>query len=382
MKSHAATTRRVRYYLVLLAASTVLFNAMELLHHGIRPSALLIVKNPHGGDAASTAATTTNLGNSRLLAALNATIDAPNAARPHNHSSLIIPDDHQKADIVIFVHLYKTGGVHVRKFAESLKKKDNLMFTRLSRAEKLESYFSHLTNWLHNTSLPSYYQKNDNVVKTQFVELHPERVDQRFGLEQYFLPLQRLRQQVEAQPSPRRIFTFALVREPIDFYRSYFAFFHNHKCVFAWCAPPDERYQNMTARGLLAVAKPNHQTALLAGTDLKDIDDDDEKEEDLDMFNVFLNRLRETFDWIGTTEQLSTTTIPLLSNIMTNGTKLPNEPISHVGTVPKVNLSSFDDDDDDNRRHSTILDKLRKISQLDHMLYEWVQRTYQLSEDF
>lgn len=191
--------------------------------------------------------------------------------------------------------------------------------------------------------------------KTLFLEFHPDRLHTRLGLKQYFHHMRRIRE--VAKELNLHIFSFSLVREPMEFFRSYFAFFHSIRCVEAWCAHPAERFQNLTDENLIKVAKSNHQTTLLAG----DFNVGD--------FEVFLKQLEETFDWIGTTKDLSTKTLPLLSKIMTGTARIPKESVANVAPRDKVPFAN-----------ETVLSILRDRSKRDQLLYEWVQRTYTLPE--
>lgn len=254
-----------------------------------------------------------------------------------------------KVNVIIFMHLYKTGGTTVRRYLRNLKLGNTT--TRLLEYSRVE-----------DSNVTDIFQRAEHRIRkrpdwrTLFLEIHPDRLHKRIGLKQYFEEMQRLRKVAAAHN--RSIFTFSLVREPIDFYRSYFSFFHSEKCVQGWCAHPQERFNNLTEENMLKVAKPNHQSMLLAGDSAYGQD-----------FDLFLSQLEETFDWIGTTEQLSITTMPLLSKIMTNGALLPEEDTANTGARRKVPMSN-----------QTALSILQDRSKWDRLLYEWVQKTYSFPE--
>lgn len=212
---------------------------------------------------------------------------------------------------------------------------------------------------------------------TLFVEIHPCKLDIRFGVKQYYDRMQRLRQ--AAAQRHRRLFSFTLVRKPLDFYRSYFAYFHAATCTDPWCAAPQERFANLTEENMVKVARPNHQSALLWGADRLP-PGASRYNHNQQQVDTLLERLQATFDWIGTTEELSTATIPLLSKLMTgnnNGSTLlqPKEWALNVGASQRVVPAAAT-----TANNRTVLAVLQNISQRDQYLYEWVQRTYTLSE--
>eukprot|EP00977_Amphora_coffeiformis_P027813 scaffold34646_cov173-Amphora_coffeaeformis.AAC.19 len=81
----------------------------------------------------------------------------------------------------------------------------------------------------------------------------------------------------------------------------------------------------------------------------------------------------EMFDWIGTTDQLSYTTMPIVSAIMT-------QDVTANRTFRSYNVQN------NNKtavqiRNETILAILEGRSMYDRLLYDWVAQTYALPQE-
>lgn len=117
-------------------------------------------------------------------------------------------------------------------------------------------------------------------------------------------------------------FAFTLVREPVSYAVSYFNFFNAEPCTLPKC--PWKLYKP-SERALLKTNRRDMQCMLLA-RDHWDIFSNDvhptrvDEEECDDVYQT----LRADMDWIGTTEDMSTETIPLLTRMLTNNATAAN----------------------------------------------------------
>ena len=163
-------------------------------------------------------------------------------------------------------------------------------------------------------------------------------------------------------------FAFTMIREPISFLISYFNFFYVH-CSDTWCEHTD---YNLTEIDLLKAMTriPNRQCFLLKH--LSSIEGMDPYFYDQcsvtgeDCRNSYAT-LTETMDWIGTTEGLSTETIPLLQHIL-----FANK--TDERTVKKQNVhdkSSFKES-----LQESTLQILRSKTTHDQWIYDEVKARY------
>lgn len=121
----------------------------------------------------------------------------------------------------------------------------------------------------------------------------------------------------------------------------------------------------MTDENMVQVMKTNHQITVLAGEQIRDNNNEA-------AFHGFLRKVLETFDWIGTTDQLSNTTIPLLSALLTSSTIFPKNYNANAGASAQVQIT------DNPAVHSLFSKRTEK----DRMFYNWVRQAYVLPPNF
>lgn len=238
----------------------------------------------------------------------------------------------------------KTGGTTIRDYLNSL---DRVVYTRISSPKDVTPKFAVMSKFLHAPRGGKH--------KTLFVEVHKHRQDIHIGSKHFSEHLRKLGK--EAAIQNKTIFSLTVVREPISFYQSYFRFFHRAGCRFQWCE--QVRFSNLSEENLLLVAKYNPQISILVGdTRLENYDD-------------FLQESMGMYDWIGTTDQLSYNTMPMLSAIMTNGTANRTFRSHNVAAADKKVLV----------RNETVLEILKSRSTYDRRFYDWVAQSYVLPQE-
>ena len=155
-----------------------------------------------------------------------------------------------KGGLVIFYHLPKTGGTFIR---------DTLINANIP----IERVFS--TKQLLGNKYGERIQKILSGLTTELLvlELHGRFV----GIPQ--LPIRQWRDTALRHNVP--FFAFTLLRDPVAFHDSYFAFFHRKGCQQRWCEPMT--YDEMSESHLLESLVPNKQCRALvswsAGTQME-----------------------------------------------------------------------------------------------------------------
>lgn len=206
---------------------------------------------------------------------------------------LSLPSMNETGGAIFFYHMQKTGGVTIRK-AIWRQDRSKIHFARLS--PEPESFLI-CSDVLHQYLL----RKNTNSTRIQFFEHHG-------GNESVFDMLPHFEKWRNASKSTGiPLFIFTLLREPVSHAISHFNFFH----VAPGTPPYDHILYEPTETNLKSLATSEHQLRMLAhggeGRSMLDVTFDDEWEQKT------LQVLHDHFSWIGTTEQLSQVTLPLLS---------------------------------------------------------------------
>jgi hypothetical protein len=177
------------------------------------------------------------------------------------------------------------------------------------------------------TGIPNILTRNTTKKNTLFIEFHG-RVP---GLIALHPLLQRWR--ADAARHQTTFFTFTIVREPVSFYMSYFNYFWTDQCKVS-CERP---IQEPTEENLLATAVPNHQALWLTRDSHAKSQPVTKKE-----FGDVQVIMRQDLDWIGTTEQMQTITLPLLSYMLAQNfsTSLPAfNRMAHKAGLKRKDLS-------------------------------------------
>ena len=346
-----------------------------------------------------------NMSHDSTLRTLNQTI-APNSRIANSSPSIEITiwDDqhitirrHQfistmpKAGVVIFYHVAKTGGSTIRDMVSSWK---HVRFQRVQSFDARTPTFGRDNN---NVTIDIHRKRP--TIRTRIHDILQGRRDELLFLELHgnipsiptlsqFIAQSRQTSQTNGIP----FFTLTLIREPISFYVSYFLFFHHRKCHYSWCA---HDLYNATEENLRISAIPNRQCGFLVegqlfmrspirkGSQTQNITlpygyDDPSK-----VWKYFQN----DWDWVGTTDTLDSTTIPLLQHLLQGPHQHSLTTTSNTSTTTNtttISRSKAEATPDKQRLHprnlhATTIQYLQNLSTCDHQVYDWAKTRYQMS---
>ena len=281
--------------------------------------------------------------------------------------------------VVAFYHVAKTGGSTIRGFLERLSRERSSEF-RYIRFTNGPDRNIQATNETTTTSgsrcVPSGRKKSKmrtfhESIKTRLLSnsTEPQKTllfkwhGESMGLKNLAPYIQQWRSMSHTHNTP--FFAFALVRDPIPFAVSCFKFFHLG-CELSWCE--HDQYDNATEDNLLLSVKPNQQCFLLTHTSANERMHPSFYQQckvTQNACEATYKTMKDSLDWIGTTEKLSTETMPLLSYL------LEPDRVTSVRNRDK-NVSSklpFEQ----SLNESTIT-QLRSLSNYDQMIYDQVKR--------
>ena len=236
---------------------------------------------------------------------------AKNSTSPLSlHSKVITPQSHPpmtNGGVIFFYHLYKCGGITIRAFAKTVNPQ-RVHFRRLVPAAKsfdsadreIRQYF------LANSTTPQ---------KILFVEHHGEKSI--LDMAERFSQWRDL-----SAKTQKPLFLFTAVREPVALAVSYFNFFHVAPGSYPYVDPLYEP----TEANLIHHSIPNHalrmmiqggratQNASSSSIGISQIPSCCQSLPHRHDEQACLWKVLDTYiDWVGTTEDLSHETLPLLS---------------------------------------------------------------------
>jgi hypothetical protein len=268
----------------------------------------------------------------------------------------------QKGGVVVFYHVFKTGGSTIRELLRLKKRK-----VPYHRERK------RLTWTLVNKSLAIAAAKK----RPYFIELHIEHPAPDFPtLTQLEFYLGKWRYLAKQRDIP--FFAFTIVREPAPFAISFFNYFHRSNLNARW-----NPYHELAATedNFRESLVPNRQCVIF-GCDptgqglVVQADGDRVPCNTCDLERVS-NFLLEQMDWVGTVEKLQSETLPLLTNMLLGKpAKGIYKTSANVFAVKKAaverpmigNLSA------------TTLEYIQMSSTLDQQIYNRVVETFTLEK--
>lgn len=300
--------------------------------------------------------------------------------------------------VVLFYHVAKTGGSTIRSLFKTIERNNPGEYKYMRSLNRL---WQHESNSPRIRKAPTEYSSscvpqgflngtmrsldqaieesilgtktnaiddnahNKNNKKTLLLEIHGGPP----GMDLLTSRIAKWRELSKAHGTP--FFAFTLIREPTSYSISYFKFFYvdclREKLPF--CERAD---YNATEKGLLEATVPNRQCFLfkhlssIAGMDPSFYDQCSVTEEDCR--NTYA-ALKESMDWIGTTEGLSTETIPLLLHtLFADDSKIDEFMVKNEKVA---NRSPFEES-----LQESTLEKLHAMNTHDQWIYDQVKSRY------
>jgi hypothetical protein len=273
------------------------------------------------------------------------------STRPPQHSKHL-PNLHQDGGLIVFLHVAKTGGTTIRKNFEHVP---HVLLRRVFDETELQASQPRIKSFLSKA----------NKGRTMLLEIHGNHGEPMtvFDIHQYIQQWRAL-----AAANHKHVFVFTLLRDPLSFDVSYFNFFKHPGCDFEWCDRP--LVPALTEQNLLETAIPNHQCQYLARS-AKDKAANAANPVTSTECEAVYTMLTADADWVGTTEAMQTTTLPLLSYMITGQATmdLPVHNPNKRGENQNLSIG---------RLSESAKQELRRRSSFDQSLHDRVQRTYTL----
>lgn len=228
-----------------------------------------------------------------------------------------------KGGIVIFYHVAKTGGSTIRSFFTEITSRSPSQF-------KYHRYLNFQNRNPQNITCANLDVKSNLIEKdfekylsaindtndkyTYLWEIHGGTP----GLNVLLKFIDEIR--ASASIKGKEVFAFTIVREPISHTLSYFKFFHMN-CTLRWCEHLQFKSNELLEKDIKNTAKlhPNQQCFLLKYlSSIAGLNPTYYKKCKVtkNTCQSLYNDMKKTLDWVGTTNQLSFETLPLLKYLL------------------------------------------------------------------
>jgi hypothetical protein len=171
-------------------------------------------------------------------------------------------------------------------------------------------------------------------------------------------------------------FSFTLVREPVSFAVSFFNFFYgSNTTAERWNPFPN---LNVTEENFQKTLVPNRQCVVLDTIPMGRMHKMNQSPRKIDAScNVrrVQNVLLEQMDWVGTTENLQTETLPLLSEILIGNSKIGIRQ-SPKNVAEDRNYTSIRQSD----LSAKTLELVQNFTRLDQQIYDTILESFSLEK--
>jgi len=347
-------TRSIRTFKVILSIGGILlflavarvFEWSLLLHEDV----VLLKSTPTSSDSTMMMMTTRTSKNSTFH-------DDANGKRS-------IPKMHSDGGFILFLHVPKTGGTTIRD--AMMTKSDLLVEYHFVSGRKLFNQ-ANIKAMKYLTS-PSPSNRNESSQqsrrKTFFLEIHGRDSP---NLLELMDTIQTYRDMAHQHNIP--IFTFSILREPMAFAISYFNFFYVQRGPNPYFRQVEPNESNLVelnlynpqcqflSRGEMSLRLPSSSKAIPT------------EEECLSVYDALIKQM----DWVGTTEQLDGTTLPLLRKVLGS---LPASTLSFPSR--QVSRQTKNESVAPHELSPTAVGTLRDMSRLDQDLYDKIKDYFSL----
>ncbi len=296
----------------------------------------------------------------------------------------------KKGGTIIFYHVAKTGGSTVRSFFQSLHWRDRSRFkySRYVNSQNRAVHANVNVSMNNSTCVPPGTKQNKmegsvqyliNAIKngnnnvTHLWEIHGGSP----GLDVVAPYISHLRKL--SQEHNKTFFAFTMVREPLSYTESYFKFFHVN-CRQTWCE--HKQYDRATEMNMLetAISHPNQQCFLLKhSSSVEGMHPSfyNKCRVTPDECDTIYENMKDTLDWVGTTDQLSMDTLPLLKYLVDDERGNNENGVRPVRNKKVAKKLPFEDS-----LSNRTLATLSNVTALDQNLYDRVKSDFVLADMF
>jgi hypothetical protein len=279
-------------------------------------------------------------------------VDGFNTSSHHRAISKKSLPSFQDGGFIFFLHVPKTGGSTIRWTLEPLK---GIQYGFVSGNG---GYTKNLPAIEHYFSRTKKDRKKQNNTDIWFLEIHGRDSPNLVELRDTLLRWKRM-----AAKNTIPTFFFTVLRDPLSYALSYFNFFHVQRA--------NKYFERVTPveSNLLRLSLNNPQCQFLSRGELslRQAEKQQPTREECQHVEAILY---ETMDWVGSNEQMSAETLPLLSrllNLSAAGVAFEPQRVSMKDTNNSISMTQL---------RPSALAELKRMTVYDQHLYTSIQTVY------